>query len=82
MCLSLSLVVRYCAVAIISRRRAKDVMMKVGVPIVDAGRIVEGQTWATKPEDGRHFAPLVPLELYTMLGVLTSPLPPPCHPGA
>lgn len=52
-------------------------MARAGVPIVDAGQIVEGQAWATGPADGRHFPPLVPLELYSMLGVITSspPLP-------
>lgn len=56
-------------------------MMRIGVPIVDAGRIVEGQAWASHPEDGRHFQSLVPIELYTLLGVLTSPPPLPSDPG-
>lgn len=55
-------------------------MARVGVPLVDAGQIVEGQSWATGTQDGRHFRPLVPLELYTMLGAITSPPPPPSDP--
>lgn len=56
-------------------------MAKLGVPLVDAGRLVEGQVWATSPADGRHFHPIVPLELYTMLSVVLSPTPLlPCAP--
>lgn len=58
-------------------RRAKPIMARLGVPIVDGGRIVDGQVWATKHMDGRHYHPLVPLELIEMLGALTSPPPPP-----
>lgn len=45
--------------------------------MVDAGRFVEGQKWATNRSDGRHFRPLVPLELWALLDALTSPPPPP-----
>lgn len=55
-------------------------MAKLGVPLVDAARIVEGQTWATHIADGRHYHPIVPVELLTFLEVLTSPPPPPLVP--
>lgn len=52
-------------------------MAKLGVPLVDAGRIVEGQEWASRVTDGRHYPPLVPLECIALLNALTSPPPPP-----
>lgn len=38
-------------------------MARLGVPVVDAARIVEGQAWASKPNDGRHFHKIVPIEV-------------------
>ena len=38
-------------------------MSRLGVPIVDAARIVEGQGWASKIDDGRHFHKIVPIEV-------------------
>lgn len=63
--------------AVVAHRRAKPVMARLGVPLVDAGNIVEGQRWATRCRDGRHYHPMVPMELITLLEVLTSPPPPP-----
>lgn len=42
--------------------------------MVDAARIVEGEAWASKPKDGRHYHKIVPLEV----GVrpVTVPVPP------
>ncbi|CAM9213547.1 unnamed protein product, partial [Laminaria digitata] len=59
----------YCQEALLDRhgslqlvRRAKPVLARLGVPIVDAAQIVDGQAWATKRNDGRHYHPIVPLE--------------------
>lgn len=49
--------------------------------MVDAGGIVEGQAWASRRTDGRHFHPLVPLEVFALLVALVSPPPPPLLPG-
>ena len=38
-------------------------MARLGVPIVDGAKIVEGQAWASKPNDGRHFHKIVPIEV-------------------
>ena len=38
-------------------------MSRLGVPIVDAARIVEGQAWASNVNDGRHFHKIVPIEV-------------------
>ena len=45
--------------------------------MVDAGQIVEGQAWASRRADGRHFHPIVPLEVFALLVALVSPPPPP-----
>lgn len=63
------------------RRRAKRVLARLGVPIVDAAQIVEGQAWASKPSDGRHYHSLVPLEIFALLGALVSPPPTPLPPA-
>lgn len=52
-------------------------MARLGVPVVDTWRIVEGQLWATDETDGKHYKPLVPLELVSFLGAILSPPPPP-----
>lgn len=52
-------------------------MARLGVPVVDTWSIVEGQLWATVRTDGRHYVPLVPLEVSSFLGALLSPPPPP-----
>ncbi|CAN0083842.1 unnamed protein product [Ectocarpus sp. 6 AP-2014] len=59
----------YCEEAILDRRgslqmsrRARPVMSRLGVPLVDAAKIVEGQGWASHVNDGRHFHKLVPIE--------------------
>lgn len=44
-------------------RRARSVMSRLGVPIVDAASIVEGEAWASKTADGRHYHPIVPIEV-------------------
>lgn len=54
-------------------------MARLGVPLVDAGKIVEGQRWATRRRDGRHYHPMVPMELIALLEGLTSPPPPPLY---
>lgn len=51
-------------------------MRKLGVPLVDAFKIVEGQKWATTVNDGRHYHPIVPMEIIEFLRVLTTPTPP------
>lgn len=38
-------------------------MSRLGVPVVDAAAIVEGQAWASTVTDGRHYHPIVPLEV-------------------
>lgn len=38
-------------------------MSRLDVPIVDAAAIVEGQAWASTVTDGRHYHPIVPLEV-------------------
>lgn len=38
-------------------------MSRLGIPLVDAASIVEGQAWASKRTDGRHYHPIVPLEV-------------------
>lgn len=48
-------------------------MARLGVPLVEADLIVKDQAWATPAEDGRHYHALVPVEIYSLLGVLTSP---------
>lgn len=58
-------------------RRARPVMARLGVPLVDAGKIVDGEIWATKRFDGRHYHALVPMELFELLGALISPPPAP-----
>lgn len=63
------------------RRRAKRVLARLGVPIVDAARIVEGQAWASRKSDGRHYHSLVPLEIFALLGALISPPPTPLPPA-
>ena len=45
-------------------------LAKLGVPIVDAARIVEGQAWASNNADGRHYRPIVPLEVFALLVAL------------
>ena len=52
-------------------------MARLGVPIVDAAQIVQGQAWASRRSDGRHYHPIVPLETFALLGALISPPPPP-----
>lgn len=63
------------------RRRAKLVMARLGVPIVDAASIVDGQTWASRLTDGRHYQRIVPVEVFDMLGALISPPPAPLVPA-
>lgn len=41
---------------------------------------MEGQTWATRHNDGRHYHPLVPLELLSLMDVITAPMPQPLVP--
>ena len=48
---------------------------------MDAAQIVEGQAWASKRADGRHYHPIVPLEIFAMLGALVSSPPPPLLPA-
>lgn len=55
-------------------------MASLGVPLVDAAQIVEGNSWASKRTDGRHYHPIVPLEVIRLLEVLTSPMPSPLIP--
>lgn len=61
-------------------RRAKPVLARLGIPLVDAGQIVEGQTWATRHNDGRHYHPLVPVELLSLMDAITAPMPSPLVP--
>ena len=51
------------------------------MPIVDAAQIVEGQAWASKRGDGCHYHPIVPIEVFSLLGALVSPPPPPLVPA-
>eukprot|EP00903_Cladosiphon_okamuranus_P016927 g15603.t1 len=74
----------YCEKALMDRRgslqlsrRAREVMSRLEVPIVDAAAIVEGEAWASKRTDGRHYHPIVPVEVADLLGLLTAPPPPP-----
>ncbi|CAM9373258.1 unnamed protein product [Ectocarpus sp. 12 AP-2014] len=78
----------YCEEAVLDRRgslqlsrRARPVMSRLGVPLVDAARIVEGQGWASIPGDGRHFHKIVPIEVAELLSVLGAPQPPPSLPS-
>ncbi|CAN0256673.1 unnamed protein product [Pylaiella littoralis] len=73
----------YCEEALLDRRgslqlsrRARQVMFRLGVPVVDAARIVEGQAWASKVDDGRHFRKIVPIEVIELLDMLGAPPPP------
>ncbi|CAN0256736.1 unnamed protein product [Pylaiella littoralis] len=73
----------YCEEAMLDRRgslqlsrRARPVMSRLEVPIVDAARIVEGQAWASKIHDGRHYHKIVPMEVAELLSVLGAPPPP------
>ena len=52
-------------------------MARLGVPVVDGAQIVDGQAWASRRTDGRHYHPLVPVEVFALLGALVSPPPPP-----
>ncbi|CAN0390024.1 unnamed protein product [Pylaiella littoralis] len=52
--------------------RARPVMARLGVPLVEADLIVKDQEWATLPQDGRHYGMLVPVEVWELLGVLVS----------
>ncbi|CAM9430720.1 unnamed protein product [Ectocarpus fasciculatus] len=56
-------------------------MSRLGVPLVDAARIVEGQGWASNPSDGRHFHKIVPIEVVDLLSVLGAPPAPPSLTG-
>ena len=47
---------------------------------MDAGQIVDGQAWASRRSDGRHYHPIVPLEVFALLSALVSPPPPPLIP--
>lgn len=38
-------------------------MSRLEVPVVDAAAIVEGEAWASTVTDGRHYHPIVPLEV-------------------
>lgn len=58
-------------------RRARPVLARLGVPVVDGAQIVDGQAWASRRTDGRHYHPLVPVEVFALLGALISPPPPP-----
>lgn len=60
-------------------RRARPVMERLGVPIVDAAKIVDGQLWATHTLDGRHYHPIVPMEVMAFLQEVTAP--PRLHPA-
>ncbi|CAM9324458.1 unnamed protein product, partial [Ectocarpus sp. 12 AP-2014] len=78
----------YCEEAVLDRRgslqlsrRARPVMSRLGVPLVDAARIVEGQGWASIPGDGRHFHKIVPIEVAELLSVLGASQPPPSLPS-
>lgn len=48
-------------------------MDRLGVPVVEADRIVKDQAWATPKHDGRHYHNLVPVEVWELLGVLAAP---------
>lgn len=52
-----------CSCLFLLNRRARSVMSRLGVPIVDAAEIVEGEAWASMRTDGRHYHPIVPLEV-------------------
>lgn len=56
-------------------RRSRPVMARLEVPLVEGDLIVKGQAWATGVQDGRHYHMLVPIEVWELLGVLTSPYP-------
>lgn len=57
-----------CDCSIVFRfRRARPVMARLGVAVVDAASIVEGQAWASRPNDGRHFHKIVPIEVQQQL---------------
>ncbi|CAM9288323.1 unnamed protein product [Scytosiphon promiscuus] len=57
-------------------RRARPVMSRLGVPVIDSARIVEGQGWASDPRDGRHYQKLVPIEVTELLSLIGAPPPP------
>lgn len=44
-------------------RRARPVLARLGVPLVEAELIVKDQAWATPQEDGRHYGMLIPVEV-------------------
>jgi len=46
-------------------------MSRLGVPIVDATEIVDGEAWASKVSDGRHYHPIVPMEVCSRFQLLT-----------
>eukprot|EP00904_Undaria_pinnatifida_P002927 jgi/Undpi1/12635/HiC_scaffold_6.g02303.m1 len=54
--------------------RAEEVMDRLGVPIVRGYDITEGQSWATRPADGRHYPVLIPLELSAMMSEVSTAL--------
>lgn len=47
-------------------------MEKLGVPLVEADLIVKDQAWATGNQDGRHYHPLAPVEVWEFMGLLVS----------
>lgn len=48
-------------------------MSGLGVPVVDAARIVEGQAWASKRNDGRHYHKIVPMEVSVVCACVSIP---------
>ncbi|CAN0180010.1 unnamed protein product [Pylaiella littoralis] len=56
----------------IINKRARPVMARLGVPLVEADLIVKDQAWATVRQDGRHYAMLLPVEIWELLDVLVS----------
>ena len=49
-----------------ARESAAIQRMKSPPAVVDAFSITDGQCWATKSGDGRHYIPLIPVELQTL----------------
>lgn len=50
--------------------RGVKAMKKIGVPVLPAHTLVEGEAFATPAGDGRHYPILVPLEVFWLLTMI------------
>ena len=50
--------------------RERRVTTELRVPVVDGYAMTHMQCWATTAQDGRHYSPLLHLEVMALLGFL------------